>query len=394
MYGGRGSGKSWSMARAIIVKCAEKPLRILCARETQKSIQESVHRLLKDQINELGLSHVFDVQEKKICGRNGSEINFIDIRQQGVANLKSFEGTNICWVEEAQVVTRTSWDILIPTIRTEDSELWLSFNPELDSDETYDRFVTHAPDNAWVCRVNWDDNPFFPKELDIERRQWKVRDPVGYETVWNGKCRPTIEGAIYTKEIQDVLSENRIREVPYDPSLRVHTVWDLGWNDSMAIIFCQTVASEIRIIDFIEDSHRTLESYVKEINSRDWNWGIDYLPHDASHKDFKHGRSTEEMIRSMGRNPFVLARDDVEQGIIKTRMVFPRVWFNKETTSELVNHLKRYRRSLNSAGEPSSPLHDIHSHASDCMRYLAMSIDLMSNELWSKMPTANTKWVV
>ena len=82
-------------------------------------------------------------------------------------------------MEEAQVVTRTSWDILIPTIRTEDSELWLSFNPELDSDETYDRFVTHAPDNAWVCRVNWDDNPFFPKELDIERRQWKVRDPPG-----------------------------------------------------------------------------------------------------------------------------------------------------------------------------------------------------------------------
>jgi len=394
LYGGRGSGKSWSVARAIITKCAEKPTRVLCARETQKSIQESVHRLLKDQIEFMGLWKSFDVQEQKICGKNGSEITFIGIRQQGVANLKSYEGTDICWVEEAQVVTKKSWDILIPTIRRENSEIWITFNPELDTDETYDRFVTNPPDDSLVIECNYNDNPFFPSELEKERLQWKTRDPVGYATIWEGKCRPTVEGAIFTNEIQDVITEGRIREVPYDPQLKVHTVWDLGWNDSMAIIFCQVAASEIRIIDFLEDSHRTLDSYVKDIESRDWNWGTDYLPHDAAHRDFKHGRSTEEMLRTMGRNPFVLARGDVEQGIIKTRMTLPRVWFDKAKTKELVNHLKRYRRTINSAGEPSNPLHDIHSHASDCMRYVAMAIEFMSNETWGSLPEANTRWVV
>lgn len=394
LYGGRGSGKSWTIARTIIAMCAERPLRVLCARETQKSIQESVHRLLKDQIGYMGLHNAFDVMEQKICGRNGSEITFIGIRQQGVANLKSYEGTDICWIEEAANVTTKSWDVLIPTIRKERSEIWLSFNPELDTDPTYQRFVENPPDDSWVVQVNYNDNPFFPVELEKERLQWKQRDPVGYETVWEGKCRPTVEGAIYTKEIQDVMSEGRIRNVPYDPQLKVHSVWDLGWNDSMAIILVQMAASELRVIDFIEDSHRTLESYIKELETRDWNWGTDYLPHDATHKDFKHGKSTEEMLRGMGRDVFTLGRMDVEQGIMKTRMVMPRIWFDKERTKDLVNHIKRYRRTINSAGEPSSPLHDEHSHAADCLRYLCTSCEFMTNESWGHIPQPNHRWVV
>ena len=374
--------------------CAERPLRVLCARETQKSIQESVHRLLKDQIGYMGLHNAFEAQEQKICGRNGSEITFIGIRQQGVANLKSYEGTDICWIEEAANVTTKSWDVLIPTIRKEKSEIWLSFNPELDTDPTYQRFVENPPNESWVVQVNYNDNPFFPMELEKERKQWKLRDPVGYLTVWEGKCRPTVEGAIYTQEIQDVISEGRIRNVPYDPQLLVHTVWDLGWNDNMAIIMVQMAASELRIIDFIEDSHRTLESYIKELETRDWHWGTDYLPHDATHKDFKHGKSTEEMLRGMGRDVFTLGRMDVEQGIMKTRMVMPRIWFDKEKTKDLVNHIKRYRRTINSAGEPSSPLHDEHSHAADCLRYLCTSCEFMTNENWGHLPQPNHRWVV
>jgi phage terminase large subunit len=122
-----------------------KPIRVLCARETQKSIQESVHRLLKDQIDALGVDHLFDVQETRIVGKNGSDFAFAGIRQQGVTNLKSFEAVDICWVEEAQVVTRRSWDVLIPTIRKPGSEIWITFNPELEDDETYKRFVTEPP---------------------------------------------------------------------------------------------------------------------------------------------------------------------------------------------------------------------------------------------------------
>jgi phage terminase large subunit len=384
VHGGRGSGKSWTVARLLVLLAASKPIRVLCARETQKSIQESVHRLLKDQIEILGLTDRFDIQETRILGVNGSDFAFAGIRQQGIANLKSFEGTDVVWIEEAQVVSKRSWDVLIPTIRKPGSEIWITFNPELDTDETYQRFVTDPPSNALVIECNWSDNPWFPAELEAERLDWLKRDPVGYETVWNGRCRPAVEGAIYAQEIDALVRESRIRNVPYDPMLKVHTVWDLGWNDSMSIIMVQRSASEIRIIDYIEDSHRTLDSYVMQLKDKRWNWGTDYIPHDGRSKDFKSGKSTEEIMQALGRTVQVLGRDNVEEGIRAARMLFPRTYFDKDKTQPLVNSLKRYRRQVNQqTNEPGAPLHDEHSHAADAFRYVAMAAEQMSNDDYS-----------
>lgn len=395
IHGGRGSAKSWSVARALVSIGATKPIRVLCARETQKSIQESVHRLLKDQIESLGLDQFYTIQENKILGTNGTEFTFAGIRQQGVANLKSYEGTDICWVEEAQVVTKKSWDVLIPTIRKPGSEIWVTFNPELDTDETFSRFVVRPPEESIVIQMNWQDNPWFPPELDKERRQWLDRDPVGYLTTWEGKCRPAVEGAIYANEIEATQREGRIRAVPYDPQLKVHTVWDLGWNDSMSIICVQRVASEVRVIDYIEDSHRTVDSYVMQLQERKWNWGTDYIPHDGAHRDFKSGKSTQELLQTLGRNVQVLARGNPEEGIRLARMIFPRTYFDADRCTELVNHLKRYRRQINQVTqEAGAPLHDEHSHAADAFRYLAQSLDMMNNDNWGKPLPVNTRWVV
>ena len=395
IHGGRGSAKSWSVARALVSIGATKSIRVLCARETQKSIQESVHRLLKDQIESLGLDQFYTIQENKILGINGTEFTFAGIRQQGVANLKSYEGTDICWVEEAQVVTKKSWDVLIPTIRKPGSEIWVTFNPELDTDETFSRFVVRPPEESIVIQMNWQDNPWFPPELDKERRQWLDRDPVGYLTTWEGKCRPAVEGAIYANEIEATQREGRIRAVPYDPQLKVHTVWDLGWNDSMSIICVQRVASEVRVIDYIEDSHRTIDSYVMQLQERKWNWGTDYIPHDGAHRDFKSGKSTQELLQTLGRNVQVLARGNPEEGIRLARMIFPRTYFDADRCTELVNHLKRYRRQINQVTqEAGAPLHDEHSHAADAFRYLAQSLDMMNNDNWGKPLPVNTRWVV
>jgi len=395
IHGGRGSAKSWSVARALVSIGATKPIRVLCARETQKSIQESVHRLLKDQIESLGLDQFYTIQENKILGTNGTEFTFAGIRQQGVANLKSYEGTDICWVEEAQVVTKKSWDVLIPTIRKPGSEIWVTFNPELDTDETFSRFVVRPPEESVIIEMNWQDNPWFPPELDKERRQWLDRDPVGYLTTWEGKCRPAVEGAIYANEIEATQREGRIRAVPYDPQLKVHTVWDLGWNDSMSIICVQRVASEVRVIDYIEDSHRTVDSYVMQLQERKWNWGTDYIPHDGAHRDFKSGKSTQELLQTLGRNVQVLARGNPEEGIRLARMIFPRTYFDADRCTELVNHLKRYRRQINQVTqEAGAPLHDEHSHAADAFRYLAQSLEMMNNDNWGKPLPVNTRWVV
>ena len=395
IHGGRGSGKSWSVARALVSLGASKPIRVLCARETQKSIQESVHRLLKDQIESLGLDQFYTIQENKILGTNGTEFTFAGIRQQGVFNLKSYEGTDICWVEEAQVVTKKSWDVLIPTIRKPGSEIWVTFNPELDTDETFSRFVVKPPEESVIIEMNWQDNPWFPPELDKERRQWLDRDPIGYLTTWEGKCRPAVEGAIYANEIEATQREGRIRAVPYDPQLKVHTVWDLGWNDSMSIICVQRVASEVRVVDYIEDSHRTVDSYVMQLQERKWNWGTDYIPHDGAHRDFKSGKSTQELLQTLGRNVQVLARGNPEEGIRLARMIFPRTYFDADRCTELVNHLKRYRRQINQVTqEAGAPLHDEHSHAADAFRYLAQSLDMMNNDNWGKPLPVNTRWVV
>lgn len=383
-YGGRGSAKSWGFAGAALVIGAARPMRIMCAREILDSIRESVHQLLSEQVKRLGLDGVYEVQDKRIFHRsNGTEFIFKGIREHGIVNVKSFEGADIAWVEEAQPITKKTWDVFEPTIRKPGSEIWITFNPELDSDETYQRFVVDPPEDARVAMVNWRDNPWFSDDLDKLRRKTEQRDPVGYQTIWEGKCRPAVEGAIYAAEIGAMQTDGRLCNAPYDPLLKVHTIWDLGWNDSMSIILAQRSGSgEIRVIDYIEDSHRTLDSYVADLQQRKYQWGTDFIPHDGRSKDFKSGKSTEEMLQAMGRTVTVLGRDDVEEGIRLARMMFPRCWVDKKATT-LINRLKRYRRTQNQTTmEFGAPLHDENSHGADCWRYLAMAEPQMSNDDW------------
>jgi phage terminase large subunit len=387
LYGGRGSGKSWSVARALVAMAAARPVRVLCARETQKSIQESVHRLLKDQIGIMGLDHLFEVQETRILGKNGSDFAFAGIRQQGVANLKSFEGVDIAWVEEAQVVSKRSWDILIPTIRKPGSEIWITFNPELDSDETYERFVINPPEGAWVKKANWDSNPWFPQVLNQERLDLLKRDPVAYKTVWEGECRPALEGAIYGREINALVESGRIREVPYDPLLKVHTFWDLGWNDETSIIMVQRAASEIRLIDHISGSYQTLTDYVKQLEQKNYRFGTDFLPHDGNSRSVNTGKSAKEILEQLGRKVEIVPRLDVEEGIQAARLMFPRIYFDQAKTAKLLQSLKKYRRQMHqSTGTFGAPLHDDASHDADAFRYLAVSESRLTNEDWGAQP--------
>lgn len=195
-YGGRGSAKSWAFARTLIVKSLEKKLRILCARELQVSISDSVHRLLSDQINSMGLSKYFGIQQKSIVSAKGSEFIFKGLRHNPY-EIKSLEGVDICWVEEGQSVSKQSWDILIPTIRKEGSEIWVSFNPDLETDETYSRFVLHRAENVLLRRVNFDQNPWFPEVLRQEMEHCKRTDCEAYKNIWLGECRKYSDAQIF-----------------------------------------------------------------------------------------------------------------------------------------------------------------------------------------------------
>jgi phage terminase large subunit len=382
--GGRGSAKSWSFAQALLILGSSKKLRILCTREVQKSIKQSVHKLLKDQIERLNLSSFYQVLENEIRGANGTEFSFSGLSDQTVDSIKSFEGCDIVWVEEAQSVSKRSWKTLIPTIRKEDSEIWLSFNPELESDETYDRFVTNAPEDCLIVEMNYTDNKWFPEVLEKERLHALATLPKAeYENIWEGKCMPAVVGAIYYEEVAHAESEQRIRNVPYDPMLKVHVVFDLGWNDSMAISLVQKQGSELRIIEYIEDSHKTLDHYSAELKKKNYNWGKMYLPHDGRNKDFKTGKSAEEIMQTLGWDVAITPNMSIEDGIRITRMTFRRIYMDKDKCSRLVQCAKRYRRSINQqTNEPGAPLHDEWSHGSDNLRYVCINAESMTNETW------------
>jgi phage terminase large subunit len=367
----------------LLLQASNKPLRILCAREIQRSIRQSVHQLLTDQIQSLGLGPFYEVLESEIRGVNGSLFSFTGLANNTVESIKSYEGVQIVWCEESQTISKKSWDILIPTIRKPDSEIWVSFNPNIDTDNTYQRFVVDPPENAKVVKINWQDNPWFPDVLEDERQHSLKTNP-DYANIWEGDCKAAVDGAIYSNEIREAQEGNRITTVPYDPMMKVHVVMDLGWNDSMSVILCQKGISDLRVIGYIEDDHRTLDSYSAQLKNLSYNWGTMFLPHDGQSKDFKHGISAEDIMKKLGWDIRIVPKADIESGIKLARMNFHRIYFDK-SAQRLVECLKNYRRSINSAtNEPGAPLHDEYSHGADAFRYLCTSIESMKNESWSK----------
>ncbi len=381
-YGGRGSGKSWGYARALLIQAATQKIRVLCTREVQKSIKDSVHKLLSDQIQALGLGQFFEVLETTIRGRNGSEFLFAGLSTQTVESIKSYEGIDRCWVEEAQKVTKRSWTILIPTIRKDLSEIWVSFNPELDDDETYQRFVVNTPPSAHVVKVNYSDNPWFPSVLEDERAHAERTLPSDeYRNIWEGDCKAAVDGAIYADEIRDATENGRICNVPYEPKLKAHVILDLGWNDLMAVSIVQRQLSELRVIEYFEEDHRTLDWISAELRNRHLNWGKMFLPHDGAHGDYKTGKSAIQIMRDLKWSVFQAPNKAIETGIKEARAALSRTYFDKTKAALLVSRLKRYKRGIpESTGEPGAPVHDINSHGADNYRYIAVSAAQMVNE--------------
>jgi len=189
-HGGRGGAKSWGFARALLLKACERPLRILCARELQVSISESVHKLLCDQImSSPNMSALYQVQKKTIVNDVGSEFYFAGIRNN-VTSIKSFEGIDICWVEEAENISKNSWSVLIPTIRKPGSEIWVSFNPGEETDPTSQMFlVKEPPPDSVIVKIGWEDNPWLPDTLRKEKDYLYRVDPEAAEHVWGGGFR-------------------------------------------------------------------------------------------------------------------------------------------------------------------------------------------------------------
>lgn len=375
-YGGRGGAKSWGIARALLIKGAKDPMRILCAREFQTSIKDSVHKLLCDQIEALGLLGFYEITQNSIRGKNGTEFAFVGLRNN-VANIKSYEGVDVVWVEEAQTTSRLSWNILIPTIRKQGSEIWISFNPELETDETYQRFVLKPPADCIQIKINWSDNPWFPETLMLEKDALKERDLEAYNQVWEGLCRQSVDGAIFAKELQQAELDGRLCKVPYDATKPVHAVFDLGWADSTAIWFLQFVGMETRLIRYIEDSQKTISHYLATMQTFGYVYDKVWLPHDAENKTLAAaGRSIDDIVRAAGFKTQILPRVPIVDSINAARTIFPSCYFDRDNAAEGINCLRHYRYEVDpTTGQFSrTPLHDHYSHGADAFRYIGLMI--------------------
>lgn len=375
LYGGRGGAKSWGIARALLTKGAKEPLRILCAREFQSSIRDSVHKLLSDQIYALGLDGFYEILQASIRGANGTEFGFEGIRHN-VSKIKSYEGADICWIEEAQAVSKSSWNTVIPTIRKEGSEIWVSFNPEIEEDETYQRFVVAPPANALCIKVNHSDNPWFPEVLRLEMEAMKEKDPDSYLNIWEGHCRQSLEGAVYARELREATEGNRITRVPYDNSKPVHTFWDLGRSDSTSIWFAQIVGFDFRIIDFYQSQQYAIGHYLGALQDKHYIYGMDWLPHDGAAKTIHHPLSIEGQLKAVGRKVKIVPRLSIEDGINAARTIFPRCWFDSDKCADGIQCLRHYRYEQDAERKTlkKEPLHDWASHAADAFRYLALGL--------------------
>ena len=373
-YGGRGGAKSWGFARALLIQGWQKPLRILCAREYQNSIKDSVHKLLSDQIHELGLDDFYYIEKQSIQGKNGTEFSFEGIKQN-TNRIKSYEGVNKIWVEEAKDVSWSSWETVIPTIRRPDSEIWVTFNPELETDETYERFVLHPPKDAVVRKIGWQDNPWFPEVLRLEKEALKERNEDAYLNIWEGHCRITLDGAIYAAELRAATKDGRITKVSYDETVPVHTFWDLGWSDCTSIWFAQKCGFEYHIIDFFQDRLKKLPFYLKTLQDKEYLYGTHFLPHDGDTESLG-STSIRKQMEKMGWKVQVLPRiDDVSHGINATRSIFNRLWFDETKCADGLQYIRHYRFEVDENGQWSKkPLHDENSHGADALRTLGESI--------------------
>ena len=381
LYGGRAGMKSWACARALLIQASNRPLRILCAREFQKSIKDSVHKLLTDQIKLLQLDSFFEITQSSIRGKNGSEFFFEGLKHN-TQQIKSYEGVDRVWVEEAVTVSKASWDFLIPTIRKEKSEIWISFNPELDTDDTYIRYVINPPENSTIIKTSWRDNIWLSDVSKRDMLECKNKDDVNYQTIWEGHCRSAVEGAIYEKEIRQAETENRITSIPYKSTCTVMTFWDIGFRDMTSIWFVQKAGFEYHFIDFYQNCRQNIGHYIKMLQEKGYIYDTDYLPHDARAKELGTGKSIEETMRGLGRKISIAPMLSIADGIDAVRMIFNACWFDKTKCHDGLQALRRYRYDADRYSK--NPLHDENSHTADAFRMFAVTPNVQWNILIEK----------
>jgi phage terminase large subunit len=382
-WGGRGSGKSHFFAELAIEKCLLDPgTRILCVREVQKSLKESAKKLLEDKIAALGVSDQFEILRDQINTPGGGIIVFQGMQDHTAETVKSFEGFDVAWVEEAQTLSTISLRLLRPTIRKPGSELWFSWNPRRKQDPV-DALLRGdtPPTGAVVIKANWSDNPWFPAELEQERKDDLPSDQ--YEHVWEGDYVKVTEGAYFAKDLTKAKQEGRIGHVAADPLMTIRAIWDIGGTgakaDACSIWIAQFIGREIRVLDHYTAQGQPLAAHINWLRENGYGKALCILPHDGASNDKVFDVSYESALRDAQFEVIVVPNQGKGAAMMRVeaaRRRFPSIWFNAATTEAGREALGAYHEKKHEkTGVGLGPNHDWSSHDADSFGLMCVAYE-------------------
>lgn len=369
-YGGRGSAKSWTIARILLLKAMEKKTRVLCTREIQDSIKDSVHKLLRDQMDLLELPG-FIVQNDVIKHENGSEFLFKGL-YTNLSKIKSFEGVDICWIEEAESISSISWEILDPTIRKPNSEIWISFNPRFKEDIIYHTFIIEGRDNAIVEKVNHSDNTHFPDVLKQQMETMRRNDPDLYLHIWEGELKRNTSEQIFN-------GKWTIEDFETNETAHFYRGADWGFsNDPNTLVRCYIdkhtdYGNNCLFIDY--------EVFDREYGEEKKNSGValDELPdlwnktpiekHDLVKADNARPETISHMV-TKGWNVVACqkGKGSIEDGITFIRS-FDKIIIHERCKNIQVEFLRYSYKVDKSSGQITNNIVDKFNHGVDALRY-------------------------
>lgn len=391
-WGGRGSGKSHFFAELLIEDSMAEPgdsgegLRSVCIREVQKDLAQSSKLLIETKLNRLGLGEAdgFKVFKDVIQTPGDGLIIFKGMNDYTADSIKSLEGFKRSWWEEAHGATKTSINLLRPTMRAAGSQMWWSWNPRRKSDAVDVMFRgEETPARAIVVKANWRDNPWLTQELEDERIDCLRMQPEQYDHIWEGGYATLNEGAYFAKHIAEARQQNRIGRVPADPLMTLRAFVDIGGTgaraDAFAMWIAQFVGKEIRVLDYYEQVGQPLSSHLNWMREKGYDKAQIWLPHDGATQDKVHDVSYESALRQAGYTVTVVpnqgkgaAKARIEAG----RRLFGSMWFNEATTQPGLEALGWYHEKRHDERNVGlGPEHDWSSHGADAFGLMCVAYE-------------------
>jgi phage terminase large subunit len=383
-HGGRGSGKSYFFAEKLVLECMrEDGTRAVCIRQFQRSLKQSSKHIIESKIAQLQLEPYFTVQVDKILTPGGGAILFEGMQNHNAHSIKSLEDCRIAWVDEAQTLTAHSLELLRPTIRVPGSELWFSYNRTRKNDavDEFFRRAVEIGEDAVLVQSNWRNNPWWNDALEKERTTELRLYPERYDHVYEGDYARSFAGAYFQRHLAEARREGRISKVARDPLLPIKSWWDLGGAgaqaDAMAIWIGQVVGHQIRLLDYIEGVGQPLAFYTELLRSRGWAKCICILPHDGMTTNAVTGnRYWQHLAQAEFDVPAPIENQGPGAAMMRiesARRVFPKVWFNEDTTEagrDALGYYHERRHEERNVG--LGPEHDWSSHAADAFGLMAI----------------------